>query len=288
MKNTFFKHFRSVCILFMSTLFLLTGCSHESNPSNNILTVTVLKVGKADAIAVLSNDHALLIDTGEEDDGEEVVDFLKKHSISTVDAMIITHFDQDHVGGADTVIENLDVKDIYVPDYEGTHLEYVDFMSTVENSSASLHRLDEAVSFSFVDSSILIEPPASYEIEDNTCDYDNNFSLITTITHGKNRFVFTGDAEKQRIREWLQGDSATECNFLKVPHHGVYNKALEELFQTLNPDVSVICDSQKHPAEVKTLEKLHSYCPNIYETKDGDITVISNGETLECTQKIKK
>ena len=288
MKNIFFKHFRSVCILVISLLFLLTGCSYESNPSNSILTVTVLKVGKADAIAVISNEHALLIDTGEEDDGDEVVNFLKKYSISTVDAMIITHYDQDHVGGADTVIENFDVKDIYVPNYEGTHLEYTDFMSAVENSSASLHRLDDPVSFSFVDSNILIEPPASYEIDDRNSDYDNNFSLITTITHGKNRFVFTGDAEKQRLREWLQGDSATACNFLKVPHHGIYNKALEELFQTLNPEISVICDSQKNPAETKTLELLHSYCPNIYETKDGNVTVISNGETLECTQEIKQ
>ena len=288
MKNIFFKHLASVCVLVMSLSFLLTGCNHESDPSNSILSVTVLKIGKADAIAVLSNEHALLIDTGEEDDGEEVVDFLKKHSVSTVDAMIITHYDQDHVGGADTVIENLNVKDIYVPDYEGTHLEYSDFMSTVENSNVALHRLDEPVSFSFVDSNILIEPPASYEIDDSTCDYDNNFSLITTITHGKNRLVFTGDAEKQRIREWLQGDSATECDFLKVPHHGIYNKALEELFQTLNPDISVICDSQKNPADQKTLEVLHSYCPNIYETKDGNVTLISNGEKLECTQKIKK
>lgn len=288
MKKKFIKQFVSICMLVITLSCLLIGCNNKSTSSMNALTITILKVGKADAIVVLSNEHALLIDTGEEDDGDEIVDFLKKRAISTVDAMIITHFDQDHVGGADTVIENFDVKDIYIPDYVGTHLEYTDFISTVENSNASLHRLTESASFAFVDSNILIEPPASYQIEDAASDYDNNFSLITTITHGKNRLVFTGDAEKQRIREWLQGDSAIKCNFLKVPHHGIYNKALEELFQTLDPDFSVVCDSQKHPADPKTLELLHSYCPNIFETKDGNVTVISNGEKLECTQKIKK
>lgn len=170
MKKKFIKQFVSICMLVITLSCLLIGCNNKSTSSMNALTITILKVGKADAIVVLSNEHALLIDTGEEDDGDEIVDFLKKRAISTVDAMIITHFDQDHVGGADTVIENFDVKDIYIPDYVGTHLEYTDFISTVENSNASLHRLTESASFAFVDSNILIEPPASYQIEDAASD----------------------------------------------------------------------------------------------------------------------
>ena len=170
--------------------------------------------------------------------------------------MIITHFDQDHVGGADTVMENLQVNRIYVPDYEGVHAEYLDFLHAAEAADVPIQRLSKPVSFPFGDAEVLIEPPASYEIPEGKADYDNNFSLITTVLHGNNRLVFMGDAEKARIREWLQGDSAVRCDFLKVPHHGIYNKAQEELFETLAPRYSVICSSQKHPAEEKTLELL--------------------------------
>ena len=268
-------------------LLSLAGCGRSPGSELAPLTVTLLKVGKADAIVALSGSHALMIDAGEEDDGEEVVEFLRNHHIEEVDAMIITHFDQDHVGGADTVLEEFPVKTVYVPAYEGTHPEYLDFLTAAETASVPLQRLTEAVSFGFGDAEILIEPPASYEISDSTVDFDNNFSLITTLTHGKIRMVFTGDAEKQRIRQWLADSQPAPCDFLKVPHHGIYNKALEELFETLAPQYAVICSSQKNPAEPKTLELLKEYIPHVAETKDGNVTVTSNGSMLEVQQKIK-
>ena len=279
----------SGCLILLFLMTFIGGCSASSNvPKKAPLQTALLRVGKADAIVVWSGRHARLIDTGEEDDGEEVVDFLNCHSITDIDAMIITHFDQDHVGGADTVLKEMNVKDIYVPDYKGDHMEYTDFLTAVSNSDASMHRLSETVSFPFSDADVLIEPPDSYQVENENCDYDNNFSLITTITHGQNRLVFMGDAEKQRINEWLKGDSARKCNFLKVPHHGIYNTALEQLFKKLDPDISVICSSKKNPADTKTTELLHVYCPHVYETKDGDMLIISDGKHLESSQKIKR
>ena len=273
--------------LILILLISLPGCSFQQESKEKVLTVTLLKVGKADAVVVLSDNHALLIDTGEEDDGEEVVEYLRNNGISKIDDMIITHFDQDHVGGADTVLEKLNVDNIYIPDYEGTHTEYTDFIAAVNQSSATVNRLTTSISLSFADATILIDPPKSYDITNPDSDYDNNFSLITTIIHGNNRLVFTGDAEKQRIREWMNSENAVKCNFLKVPHHGIYNRALKDLFKTLNPDISVICSSNKNPADEKTLTLLHSYCPSVYETKDGNVMIISDGKKLESSQRRK-
>ncbi|MDO4555742.1 MAG: MBL fold metallo-hydrolase, partial [Lachnospiraceae bacterium] len=64
-----------------------------------ILTVTILKVGKADAIMIQTEDKVMMIDTGEEDDKDKLAIFLKQENISKVDYLIITHFDKDHVGG---------------------------------------------------------------------------------------------------------------------------------------------------------------------------------------------
>ena len=276
---------RVLALLLAAVLCCLAGCMSRESSGMEPMTVALLKVGKADAIIVQAGGHALLIDTGEEDDGTEVVEFLQNRKITEVDAMIITHFDRDHVGGADTVLESIPVKTVYVPDYEGTHPEYLDFLQAAEAAAVPIQRLPEPVSFPFGEAEVLIEPPASYEIPGEAADYDNNFSLVTTIVHGENRLVFMGDAEKARIREWLGGDSAVPCDFLKVPHHGIYNKALEELFETLTPGYSVICSSQKHPAEEKTLELLKKYCRNVYETRNGDVLVISDGSRLEVRQR---
>ena len=287
MRTHFFSVRAAALLLVFAALLSLGGCTASQGPKLRPLNVSLLRVGKADAIAVLSGSHALLIDAGEEDDGQEVAEFLEKQAVRSLDAIIITHFDQDHVGGADTILERFPVQNIYVPAYDGTHPEYLEFLRSAEQASVPLHRLTEPLTFPFADAQVLIEPPASYEIPAGSVDFDNNFSLITTITHGQNRLVFMGDAEKPRIREWLSSGSAAPCAFLKVPHHGIYNGALEELFEALHPSVSVICDSRKHPASEKTLTLLHRFCPQILETKDGNILVLSDGVRLEARQKIK-
>ncbi len=266
---------------------LLLGCTKPSSSGMTPLTVSILKVGKADAIVLKSNEAVLVIDTGEEDDGEELVDFLNKQGVSKVNALIITHFDKDHVGGADTLIEEMEVDQVYVPNYEGIHTEYVDFMYAMAEKGIEPAALSESIQFDLGDAQVLVEPPLSYEPIPGEMENDNNFSLITTVTHGKNRLLFMGDAEKQRIRQWLESTPVVDCDFLKVPHHGIYNTALEDLFERVSPKYAVICSSQKNPAEAKTLELLKKYGADVFQTKDGNVTLISDGNKLELHQKLR-
>jgi len=248
------------------------------------LQVTLLKIGKADAIVVQEGGQTAVIDAGEEEDGAEVVAFLKEQGISQIDTLIITHFDKDHVGGADTLVEALEIGQVLVPDYQAESTEYSDFLSAMEQKEITPQALTEPVEFKLGEADVLVEPPLSYEIPDGEVEYDNNFSLITTITHGGNRLLFAGDIEKQRIREWLAEGTAAECDFLKMPHHGVYNKALPELMDAVSPKYAVICDSDKNPAEDKTLELLRQVNTQVMETRNGDVTVISDGLDLKVSQ----
>lgn len=84
--------------------------------------MTLLKVGKADAIVIQTSKENMVIDTGEED-GEELVMFLKKQGISRVDTLLITHYDQEHVGGADTLMESMETERVIIPDYEEVEAE---------------------------------------------------------------------------------------------------------------------------------------------------------------------
>ena len=118
-------------------------------------------------------------------------------------------------------------------------------------------------------------------------EIDNNFSLITTIMHGENVLLFTGDAEKQRTREWLSGKDKQDCDFLKMPHHGVYHTALKELLEAVMPEYAVICSSGKNPADPETLELLKNYGISTFQTKDGNVTVISDGKNLEVHQALE-
>lgn len=85
-----------------SFLAIMNGCQLSEKDA---LEVTLLKVGKADAIVVQAQAQTMVIDTGEDDDGAELVSFLKSQGCEKVDTLIITHFDKDHVGGADRGVE---------------------------------------------------------------------------------------------------------------------------------------------------------------------------------------
>lgn len=281
------NNIKKVIPLFATSFFIFSLCGCASNIGNmsSKMEISLLKVGKADAIIVNCDSQTLLIDTGEDDDGEEILENLEKMGIKKVDAMIITHFDKDHVGGADIIIEQIPVEQIYVPDYQNNNKEYLEFLKSSSDEKSAITALNSEYSFLLGTATVKIEPALSTEIKDPEEDYDNDFSMITTVSHGKNQLLFMADAEEKRIKEWLSADERSEYQFLKIPHHGKFNNELNSLFQTVKPEFSVICSSNKNPAEEKTLDLLKDYCPNIFETKDGDVTVISDGQKLTVSQE---
>ena len=101
------------------TLFSASSCADKSVPLDvGELEVTFFDVGKADSIILRAEDSTVIIDCGEKGDGKEMVSYLEENDVDTVDYLIITHYDKDHVGGAAKVINKLDVKNVLAPDYE--------------------------------------------------------------------------------------------------------------------------------------------------------------------------
>lgn len=283
-------------VLFMllgGCISLLTACHQPLDKTlaeenqGKVLKATLLKVGKADAIVIQEGENTMVIDAGEEEDGEEVVEFLENQGISNVDTLIITHYDQDHVGGADTLVEAMEIGQVLLPAYEGDSTEYVDFMNALERKEIQPEFLTEEKEFYLGEAKVLAEPPLSYENEGGAAEFDNNYSIITTVTYGKNNLLFTGDIEKQRIREWLENGEVPRCTFLKIPHHGIYNTALKELLTAVAPKYAVICSSNKNPADTQTLELLKQRNISVMETKDGNITVLSDGNDMEINQQLE-
>lgn len=274
------------CLILASVTAVLAAMRPERNTFSP-LTCTFLKVGKADAIVLEADGKCIVIDTGEEDDGPEIVDFLKNRNIPIVDVLIITHYDKDHVGGADTLIGTVPVVRVLVPDYEGSSTEYSDFVNAMKNAGINPERISDPTTIAMGDMVITVTPPVSYDIPKGVLEYDNNLSLVTTVSHGINKLLFAADIEKERITELISGNDLGECIFLKVPHHGIYNTALESLVKKVNPKYAVICSSDKHPAEVNTIELLKKNGTEVLETRYGNITLISDGYNLELHQKVR-
>ena len=283
LKNQKLLPFLLLAVIAVLALVVLLLHMKGSGVKNEKLKVTVLKTGKSDAIVLESAGKAMMIDTGEVDDAEKIVEFLKAENITSLDAVVITHYDKDHVGAAGLIVENFNVDRVLVPDYEGTRTEYFDFMNAMKAAMIVPQRVSETMEFTFGETTVLIDPPVDYDvntISDVEDDYDNTLSLMTTVTCGEKRFLFTGDADRRRIKEWLSNGTVQHVDFLKVPHLGLFNAALDQLLEATTPDCAAITCSAKNPADDSTLEVLKKYGVDVYQTRNGQITVTTDGSKL--------
>ncbi|MBR3640278.1 MAG: MBL fold metallo-hydrolase, partial [Clostridia bacterium] len=92
-------------------------------------------------------------------------------------------------------------------------------------------------------------------------------------------FLFTGDAEEERITEYLKGNDA-DCDVLKVPHHGVWNAKTDALVSASTPRYALITSSDGEPEDEKTVSLLESNGAEAFLTRKDTVTVVSDGESI--------
>lgn len=265
-------NFRIVIVL----IFLLTGCSFSTTEDN--LNIVIFKIGKADSILLTINEQAVLIDTGEDEDGEEIIEYMKKNKIDEIDYLIVTHFDKDHVGGADQILKEVQVSNVITPNYKSDSKQYKQFVKALEEENITPQKLTENLNFQLRDAEFTVNPP-----EKDFYSGDNDYSLVTSVIHGNNTFLFAGDAKEERLSELIDAGNL-EHTFLKVPHHGRFNDKSEEFFNLVNPKYAVITSSDKNPEEDEVMEALEHLGTEVYVTRKGNIEISSDGETIHIKQ----
>lgn len=273
----------AVCILTAVMFFGITSCEKKKNSVQTEVTgdftCEILDVGKADAIILTSENHTVLIDSGEKGDGKKVLEYLAEKGISSVDYFFITHFDKDHVGGAAKIIENIEIESIVTPDYAGTNDEYASFIEAVQTKGIEPVLLKENMEFMLDDCLFGVYPPK----KTSYIEEDNDYSLAISVIHGENSFLFAGDAEEERLSEFFSQFELAH-DFLKVPHHGRYNDNTKKFLKSVNPKYAVITCSEKNPPEDSVLEILNHLKTNVYLSENGNIEVLSDGKNIQINQ----
>lgn len=260
-------------LLLFALLCPLSGCSGDE------LTVNIPKIGAADSILLSTKEHAVMIDTGEEDDAEVLLYRLASAGISKLDLLILTHFDKDHIGSASAVIENIPVERILTPDYTcGTKL-YRDMQNTISEKEIPCEALTSDLDISVGPMDFSVRTAKQSEYENN----DNDHSLVIFLNYGEKRLCFAGDAEAERIAELL-ADGGLACDVLKMPHHGRLSDNSEKLISACAPEYAIITDSDKSPADPAILNLLSAQETECFQTRFGDVRVVTNGRFLAVHQ----
>lgn len=241
------------------------------------MKIDILNIGKADCTIIRSKDKTVIIDTGEKNDKDDLLDYLDENDIDTIDYLILTHFDKDHIGGAAKLIKNKEIKKVIEPDYSKESKEYTNLIGALDEKDITPKVLTKNMSFELDDANFTIYPPLKSDYGE---DASNEFSLVVSITHGNNKFLFAGDAQNDRLNELSSQIDDLNSTFLKVPHHGRLDENSNKFFKKVKPKYAVITCSDKNPPDDEVVKNLENIGAKVYLTSEGQVTCSSDGIEL--------
>ncbi len=269
---------RSVLLMLWLTA-ALCGCGKEE--SQALLKMTFLDTGKSDCIVIQAGESVVVNDAADEDDQEMICAFLDGLQTERIEYLVLSHFDKDHIGSADKLLQRYEVGCVLMPDYQEDSEPYLALMEALQETETESRRLRESYQFSLEGIEFYVDAPgeASY-------DNDNNYSLITRVTCNRNEILLMGDAQKQRTEEFLESTHLPRsCDLIKMPHHGDYNKRLRDLFVKVHPKYAVLtAGAERSRVEEETLTLLEACRCGAYYTDEGTVTVTSDGVNLQVDQ----
>lgn len=263
-----------------------TGCGQqEDTPAPDEIAhkavITALKVGKADCIVVRTPSSVTMIDTGTDKSVKTIEQFLDGQGITSIDRLILTHYDKDHVGGADRILLDYDVKEVYTTSYIAKESDDIDeYLQALAEKGLTPMAVRKATNLTLDGVTWEFYPPRQ---EDYKKDVSNNSSLVVRMTCGKVSALFTGDAMKARITELLSV-GGLQSDIIKMPHHGGYTKNLDSLLERVSPQYAILTDSASDPAEDDTLALLRQRGIQTYSTRQGTVSFITDGTRIAVEQ----
>ena len=269
---------RLISILCMLALLLSVRGSASAQERADVspLEVYFFDAGKADAILITTQSGAILLDCGLKGFGQTILDELSARGIEALDYLIITHFDKDHVGGAAKVINNFPVKAVLQSNSPKDSEEYEKYIKALNNANLEAVTVREECEFTLDGITFTVNPPRkSNYINDDS----NNSSLIVTVVNGDDILLFLGDAQTERLEEYLE-DGSVDCDFLKVAHHGGEEPLIDVLIASVRPELAVITCSEDEPESDAILQSLEKAGTALWLTRVAPVSVTSNGECV--------
>ncbi len=247
------------------------------NDDVNKLEIYYFDVGQADSILIKENNYNILIDAGNNEDGENLVNYLKNNlNINKFNMVVGTHPHEDHIGGLNNIIDEFDIDTILMPNATSTSKTFESVLNSIENKNykITVPKIDEEFNYDNIKLKVLYTGT-------NEKDLNNN-SIVLKLTYFNNKFLFTGDATSKVEKKLLKKD--IESDVLKIGHHGSEYSTTNDFLDKVNPKYAIIevgkNNTYKHPKQI-TLDKLNAKNIKIYRTDlDGTIKLTSDGNNI--------
>jgi competence protein ComEC len=253
------------------------------------LVVDFFDVGQGDsAFIVTPGGRQILIDGGPDNSVLEKLGDNMPFWDRTIDLIILSHPEKDHLTGLIEVLKRYKVENILWTKIERNTAEYQEWIDGIKKEGARviIAQAGEKIKIGKLEINILnpLEDLENQELEDS-----NDSSVVAKLIYGEKSFLFTGDISGKIEASLTEDLTQIDSDILKVSHHGSKYSTSDEFIKAVSPQIAVIevgkDNSYGHPTQ-DVLDRLLKYGINILRTdQGGDIKFISDGKILELINK---
>ena len=240
-----------------------------------------LDVGQGDCTLIRTREGDILIDAGPESAQDALCLRLAQLGVKKIALAIFTHPDEDHVGGADGVLEKILVREVWLPTREMDNPSAARMEKAIEENGAARKNVRAGEVLKIGDAVVATLAPMG----DATGDPNDN-SIVVRVTCGEVGMLFMGDASAKIEQKLVETYSKAHLSaqLYKVGHHGSSTSNTEAFLSVVNPTYAVICssidNSYGHPHGV-VVERLQNVGATVLMTAtDGEVVLECNKSAI--------
>ena len=246
------------------------------------VSVHFIEVGQGDCELIIDHGEAILIDAGENDQGEKVVQYLRSHGVDHLKLAIGTHPHSDHIGGMDVVLKNIPTEELILPNVSAecvpTTRTYQEVLEAAEKNNVPITWAAPGMEYPVGEGVLSILGPVADDYTEL-----NSWSVPARYQYQNTSFFFGGDMEKDAEKDLLDSGQIVQSTVMKLNHHGSNTSNTEEFLRAVNPQAYVIevgLGNSYHLPSDKVIARLGT--TPVYRTdRDGTIVFGTDGTTLQ-------
>lgn len=275
------RRFLCLILTLVCICFAVSSCAQAPMSEDALCRIYFLDVGQGDCTLIRTRAGDILIDAGPESAQDALCLRLKQLGVKEIALAIFTHPDEDHVGGADGIFEQISVKQVWLPVREMDNPSAARMEKAIEDSGAT--RKNVKAGEVLVVGEVVVATLAP--MGDATNDPNDN-SIVVRVTCGEIGMLFMGDAsakiEKKLVESYGKGHLSAQL--YKVGHHGSSTSNTEAFLDVVKPTYAVICssidNSYGHPHGV-VMERLKNIGATVLMTAtDGEVVLECNKSAI--------
>ena len=257
--------------------------SYDRLPTE-FMRVDFIDVGQGDGMLITMPDRTqVVVDTGRSAAFASALGRYMPLFDKSLDMVVITHNDADHIGGFDEVLRHYEVESVLFNGVFANTQEMRSSVNELRTDSPQIIQAKTGQRFEFADNIVLEVLSPDIITHDTT---HNDASIVLRLDHGDVSLLLTGDIEKAQEHALVAGESDLDVDILKVAHHGSRTSTSQEFLEQASPGIAIIqvgeANTFGHPT-TEVLDRLSH--AQVYRTDHhGTISILSDGTNIRVLQ----